>query len=190
MAAEYGWNEWQSTLFNAYERGFSAIMGKGGQALTARKTFTALFLQAKGLKTPASNLLANAARIMSLGLVNDSRYNSLAMLGHRIGIMENTADLKQYLRDIREPLKPEGQVLFTSIAMNPANISGLKLPGVIQIQPAQFLQENLIGPFFSLLRVKADAFKNYATSDDWNYESICHQDDANYAALLSISKSG
>jgi hypothetical protein len=149
MAAEYGWNEWQSTLLNAYERGFSAIMGKGGQALTARKTFTALFLQAKGLKTPASNIFTNAARIISQGGANDSRYDSLAMLGHRIGMMANTADLKQYLRDIREPLKPEGQVLFTSVAVNPANMSGLKLSGVIQIQPAQFLQENLIGPFFS-----------------------------------------
>jgi hypothetical protein len=190
MVAEYGWNEWQGTLFSAYERGFSAIMGKGGGAVTVKKAFTALFLQPKRLKTPSANTFSEAARIMSEGTANDSRYDALAMLGHRIGMIENTADLKQYLRDIHEPLKPEGRVLLTSFSLNLANIPGLKLPGVLQIQPAQFLHENLIGPFFSMLRIKADTLESCAITTNWQYELIYREDDENYAALLSNSKPG
>jgi|WetSurMetagenome_2_1015567.scaffolds.fasta_scaffold90341_4 hypothetical protein len=190
MEIECGWNEWQGTLFTAYERGFSAIMGKGGQAATARKAFTSLFLQAKGFNTPAANVLTKAISLMRESTINDACYDALAMLGHRIGMLENAADLKQYLRDIHEPLKPEGKILLTSMAVNPANIPGLKLPGVIQIQPAQFQNENLIGPFFSMLRVKADGLKNLAVTTGWNYEAIYRQDDENFTALLSISSKG
>jgi hypothetical protein len=190
MEKKSGCNKWQGTLFKAYERGFSAIMGKGGQAATAREAFTVLFLQARGFNTPTANVLVKAISLMRSGAPNDSRYDTLAMLGHRIGILENAADLKQYLRDIRDPLNPEGKILLTSMAVNPADIPALKLPGVIQIQPAQFQNENLIGPFFSMLRVKADGLKNLAGSTGWNYEPICRQDDENFAALLSISRRG
>ena len=188
MAADYSWNEWQTTLLNAYERGFSAIMGKGGQTATGRKAFTALFLQDKGFNTPAAHFFFEATRIMSAGPANDSRYDSLGMLGHRIGMIENTADLKQYLRDIQESLKPEGQILFTSINVNPANMHGL--PAVLKIQPAQFLQENLIGPFFSMLHIKADTLETCAVTTNWQCGFIYRQDDENYVALLQMSKSG
>ena len=190
MAADYSWNEWQTTLLNAYERGFSAIMGKGGQTATGRKAFTALFLQDKGFNTPAAHFFTEATRIMSEGTANDSRYDALAMLGHRLGIIENTADLKQYLRDIQEALKPGGRVIFTSINVNPANISGLPLPGVLKIQPAQFQKENLIGPFFSMLHIKADTLETCAVTTNWQCGFIYRQDDENYVALLQMSKSG
>jgi hypothetical protein len=187
MAIDPSWNEWQGILFKAYAQGFSAITGKGGREATARKAFTALFLQVKGFSTPTAGIVTKAINLMKNGTPNASRYDAIAMLGHRIGMMANAADFKQYLRDMREPLTPEGQVLLTSMVVNPVNIPGLKLPGVIQIQPAQFQTENLIGPYFSMLRVKADALINLAASTSWNHEAIYRQDDDNYAALLSIS---
>jgi hypothetical protein len=192
------WNEWQEILLNAFERRLVAIREKGHQMLPVPKTLTASFLQAKDFKVPDADILSEAIRIIKAGEANDSRYDSLAMMGHRFGMVENIIDLKQYLQDINRSLKPEGQVLVTSFDTPPAVKLRQELDRGLNIQSgrclgifnSQLQTENLIGPFFGMFRIKAETLKSQAIITNWHCEIIYSQDDNNYLARLSMSESG
>jgi hypothetical protein len=192
------WNEWQEILLNAFEYRIAAIREKGHQVLPVPKTLTASFLQIKGFKVPDADILSEAIRTIKAGGANDSRYDNLAMMGHRFGIVENIIGLKQYLQDINRSLKPEGQFIVTSFDMPSAftlrqnlgrgpNIQSGRLLGLLD---TQLQTEKLIGPFFGVLRIKAETLKNQAAITNWQCEIIYSQDDSNYLARLSMSESG
>jgi hypothetical protein len=192
-----GWNEWQDILLDAFEHKLSAIREKGYPAVPTRKTLTAMFLQVKGFKVLKEDILQEAMRIIRAIKVNDSRYDTLAMMGHRFGMVENIVELKQYLQDISRSLKPEGQILLTSINIQTAIEAGQKLSQGQNIRserclgvPVQLQHENLIGPFFSLFRIKAETMKSQAAMTNWQCELIYHQDDDNYLARLIMPESG
>jgi len=117
--SDCGWTEWHNIMLSAFEHRLAAIGEKGYRGVPARKNFAALFLQVKGFKVPAPQILSEAMRIIRENEENDSRFDGIAMMGHRIGTVENIAGVNQYLQDIRNVLKPDGQVLFTRINVNP-----------------------------------------------------------------------
>jgi hypothetical protein len=190
-----GWNEWRDILLNAFGHRLAAIGEKGYRVVPTRKNFTVLFLQVKGFKVPVAEILSEAIRIIRENGENDSRYDTIAMMGHRIGMVENVAGLNQYLQDIRNVLRPDGQILFNSINVNATAEHGQRLYRGQNIQSEQyfgiggrqFQHENLIGPYFSMLHVKAETLKSQSVMTKWQCEMIHRQDDDNYLARLSLS---
>jgi cyclopropane fatty-acyl-phospholipid synthase-like methyltransferase len=145
-------------------------------------------LQVKGLPVSTADILPEAIRIIKEQDDISScakEFDTIAMMGHRIGMLENSSGLKQYLQDVRVVLKPEGQILLTSIAVSAAE------EPECQSEPAlyglQCQQANLIGPFFTIIRIKADKLKSQADAANWQCEFIYRQDDNNYVARLSLS---
>ena len=188
------WNEWQDILLAEFEHRLAAIGTKGYRIIPARKTFTVIFLQVKGFSVPAADILPEAIRtlkekaslqpdISSSGI----EYYAIAMMGHRIGMVENSAGLKQYLQDVRLVLKPEGQILLTSLDIHAVNEP--KPQSNPALSSLQFQQANLIGPFFNMLRIKVDTLKSQAAAANWQCELTYRQDDSNYFAWLSLSES-
>jgi hypothetical protein len=186
----YGWNDWRDILLNTFENRLSVMRQKGYMIEPARKTFIALILQTNGLKTTDADIIPELFRIISEREKNDSRYDKLAMAGHRIGMIENGADLKQYLRDIRELLKPEGQFLLTSISRQQGQQPYQGQNKTVMMENGEPLQrENLIGPYFSMFHFKPETLKKQAAGENWQCTVIHLQDDDNYLARLSLSES-
>jgi len=193
-----GWNEWQAILLSMFERRLAAIYEKGYQATQARKTLTALFLQLRGFKAPLNDILPEVFKLITAKEVNDSNFNTFAMMGHRFGMVENIADLRRYLQDIYGPLKPRGQVLLTSIDTNKpigplqklSPGQGIRSERLLGTGNMQFQHENLIGPFFSMSHIKAETLKNQAVITNWQYQLVYFQNDDNYLALLSMFDPG
>jgi hypothetical protein len=102
-------------------------------------------------------------------------------------MVENSAGLKQYLQDVGSVLKPEGQILLTTLDIQTVNESQHNSSQTLN--SLQFQQANLIGPFFAMLRIKADTLKNETAAASWQCELIYQQDDSNYLARLSLSES-
>ena len=189
------WNEWQDILLAEFEHRLAAIGAKGLRIVPTRKTFTAIFLQVKGFSVPAADILPEAIRTVN---ENDTlrpassssakEYDAIAMMGHRIGMVDNSAGLKQYLQNVRLVLKPEGQILLTSVDIPAVNEPEHQSNPALSSK--QFQQANLIGPFFILLRIKVATLKSQAAAVNWQCELIYRQDDSNYCARLSLSESG
>ena len=188
------WKEWQDILLTKFEYGLAAIGAKGLRIIPTQKTFTAIFLQVKGFSVPAADILPEAIRTVN---ENDTlrpassssakEYDAIAMMGHRIGMVDNSAGLKQYLQNVRPVLKPEGQILLTSLDIPAVNEP--EHPSNPALSSKHFQQANLIGPFFNMLRIKADTLRSQAAAANWQYELIYRQDDRNYFARFSLSES-
>jgi hypothetical protein len=127
-------------------------------------SFAAIFLQVKAFPVSSSDILPVAIKLLKDKETIPLRkeFDAFAMLGHRIGMLENSSGIKQYLQDIGS----------SHVYNN------------LQIQ-----QVNLTGPFFALLRVKSDALQKQAAAANWQFEIIWRQDEINYLARLSPRES-
>ena len=188
------WKEWQDILLEEFECKMAAVAAKGQWVVPTRKTLTILFLQVKGFSVPAADILPEAIRTIMENDVPQSgissftkEYDSITMMGHRIGMVDNGASLKQYLQDVRAVLKPEGQILLTSFDKHAINESGHRADKILRNK--QFQRANLIGPFFNIMHIKADTLKSWAAVTNWHCEFIYRLDDTNYIARLSLLES-
>ena len=142
-------------------------------------------MQVKDFSVPSSDILPEAIRIIKGKDVFRplKELDAIAMLGHRIGMLENSSGIKQYLQDISPSLRPDGRLLFTSIDVN-RNLDSPKRTSVFD-DYLQMQQVNLIGPFFALLHIKAEALQKQATAANWQFEMLYRQDENGYAAQLN-----
>ena len=118
--------------------------------------------------------------------VDEDHYDSIAMMGHRIGFLENSSDLERYLQDVYELMMPKGQMLFTALDMHSftnqsQNIQSKRNPGEIEMQ---FQYGNLIGPFFGLFHLDLKTLRTQVATTDWICEILHQKDDDNYTAWL------
>lgn len=186
---ELFWKEWRDILLAEYDGRLADLGAKVYRNVPARETFTTIFLQVKCFSVPASDILPEAIRIIKGkdGFHPLKELDDIAMLGHRIGMLENSSGIKQYLQDVTAALKPVGQILFTAV----------DLPSIIESQnkssrifnSLQLQQANLIGPFFALVRTKTDSLKKQAAAANWQCEIIYRQDETNYLGRLSPPES-
>lgn len=188
MEAEYSlaedWNQWRTFLADAFKSRQMAAGKKDFQTIPAQNHITALFLQVKGFNIPEARLLPELMRIIDSGAGDNSQFDGIAMLGHRIGIIETPIELQRYLQDILVSLRPEGQALVTSISRT--TINGVqKQPKDVQ-RIIQFQQENLIGPYFSMLKIKAETLTKAAVAAGWQCEPVYQQDNLNYLIRLKM----
>ena len=183
---DFFWKEWRDILLAEFEGRLGAMGAKGFRSIPARKAFIAIFLQVKGFSVPAADILLEAIKVIKEkdALHSPEDFDAIAMLGHRLGMIESVVELKQYLQDVRTVLKPEGQILLTSLDVPAANEPECRSSPVLSHK--QFQQADLIGPFFAILRIKADNLKSQAAAANWQCEIIYRQDDNSYFARLSL----
>ena len=183
---DFFWKEWRDILLAEFEGRLGAMGAKGFRSIPARKAFIAIFLQVKGFSVPAADILLEAIKVIKEkdALHSPEDFDAIAMLGHRIGMVENSVELKQYLQNVQAVLKSEGQILLTSLDVPAANEPECRLSPILRMQ--QFQQANLIGPFFAILRIKANNLKSQAAAANWQCEIIYRQDDINYFARLCL----
>jgi len=179
------WQEWRDILLAGYNGRLAALGPKGFGTITDKKAFTAIFLQVNGFSVPVHDILPEAIRVVREKVACPSipEYDAIAMLGHGIGIVENSAGIKQYLHSVSAVLKSPGQILLTSVDSPSVIESQHKLPPAFS--SLQLQQADIIGPFFAMLRIKAEAMKNQAAAANWRCEIIYRQDENNFAAQLS-----
>ena len=166
----------------------SALGAKGYSVTPGRLSFIAIFLQAKAFPVSSSDILTGAIKLIkdkdTIPLRKE--FDAVALLGHRIGMLENSSGIKQYLQDIDPSLRPEGGLLFTAIDIS-RNPDWANRPTPVY-NYLQLQQANLIGPFFALLRVNSDALQKQAAAANWQLEMLYRQDGNNYAAQLNPCK--
>jgi hypothetical protein len=184
------WQEWRDILLAGYNGRLTALGPKGFGTVTGKKTFTAIFLQAKGFSVPTHEILPEAIRVVreKVSFPSITEYDAIAMSGHGIGMVENSAGIAQYLHRVRAVLKSTGQILLTSVDSPPVIESQHKLPPAFN--NLQLQQDDIIGPFFAMLKIKADTLKNQAAAANWQCEIIYRQDETNYFARLGPIEPG
>jgi 2-polyprenyl-3-methyl-5-hydroxy-6-metoxy-1,4-benzoquinol methylase len=163
-----------------------------------------LFLQNKGFNVCAIDVIPESVRIMrerGISVVQQadimtfvgSQFDTILMMGHGIGMVEDIPGLERFLVRARSLLRPAGQLLLTSLDIrvrsDPSGISYQKRNrdsgryfGEIRMQ---FRYGEIVGPVFGWLQVDADTLKNHAAKHSWYCELLCQQEDGNYLARLT-----
>jgi SAM-dependent methyltransferase len=163
-----------------------------------------LFLQDKGLSVCAIDVLPEAVQIMrDRGVVDvcqadilsfeDGEFDTVIMMGHGIGVVEDIIGLNDFLKHAPGLLKPNGQILLTSLDVrvtnNPThleyqkrNLNRGRYFGEIRMQ---FEYGSNRGPLFGWLHIDAKTLSNYASKTGWNVNVVQQQPDGNYLARLT-----
>jgi hypothetical protein len=190
------WNEWKDFLLQAFECRLTAMDTKGNRVTPGRKGLTALFLLVNDQGLSASDILPEAVKSVREEECKDAHQadnlsfdqdqsDAIAMMGHRIGFLENRGDLERYLQDAYELMLPQGQMLLTSLDMHSVtnqsqNIQTGRDPRAIEMQ---FQYGNLIGPFFGMFHLDSKSLRTLVGTTDWQCE-VLHQEVDNYTAWL------
>ena len=184
------WNDWRAILIDIFSCRISAIFPKGRQMTSTRKTFSAIFLQAKGFELSGVRILPEVIKRIIHEEKIDAGYDVLAMLGHRYGIIENMTGLRQYFIEVQKMLKPKGEVLLTSINTGTTternNLISENSTQFGNIKHIQFQQENFIGPFFKTSCFKIETLRTQLLETDWQCQDIYFQDEYNYLVRLKL----
>ena len=163
-----------------------------------------LFLQERGLLVCAIDVSPEAVQIMRQRGVFDVRqadilsfedgeFDTVIMMGHGIGVVEDITGLNSFLKQAPKLLKPNGQILLTSLDVrvtnNPThleyqkrNLNSGRYFGEIRMQ---FEYSSIRGPLFGWLHIDAETLSSYASKTGWNCDVVQQQPDGNYLARLT-----
>ena len=163
-----------------------------------------LFLQERGVVVYAIDVSPEAVQIMRARGVsdvrqadilsfNDGEFDTVIMMGHGIGVVEDIAGLSNFLKHAPGLLKPKGQILLTSLDVrrtnNPTHLEYQKRNpdngryfGEIRMQ---FEYRGIRGPLFGWLHIDAETLSRYASKTGWNCDVVQRQHDRNYLARLT-----
>lgn len=181
------WPDWQRLLLDEFDKGMGAIAARSPNGMPQRTHFCALCLQVTGFPGSTSDTLSQAILLLRQNTGSETRLDTFAMLGHRVGILENTTEFNRYLQSLREALKPAGRVVFTSVSLNTQNAGQSRPTIATGAAPGQIQCKQLIGPYFSLMRLKSGTLENQAALNGWGFEMLSRQDEDNYAAVLTLA---
>jgi len=162
------------------------------------------FLQNRGFKVCAIDVIPEAVQIMRERGISDvqqadimtfsgSQFDTILMMGHGIGMVEDIAGLGRFLVHTHNLLRPAGQILLTSLDVrasnDPAdlayqrrNLDSGRYFGEIRMQ---FKYGGIVGPLFGWLHVDAETLKNHAAKNSWGCDLVHQQEDGNYLARLT-----
>jgi len=163
-----------------------------------------LFLQERGVAVCAIDISPEAVQIMRARGVSDVRqadilsfddgeFDTVIMMGHGIGVVQDITGLRSFLKHAPGLLKPRGQILLTSLDVrctnNPThleyqkrNLDSDRYFGEIRMQ---FEYRSVRGPSFGWLHVDAETLSSYASKTGWNCDVVQRQPDGNYLARLT-----
>ena len=163
----------------------------------------ALVLQERGIDVTAIDISPEAVEIMLKRGVRDVRigdvfhfppepFDTLLLLGHSIGMVEDLAGLDRFLLRMKHFLKSDGRLLLNSLdvtrtddpqhlAYHEANISACRYAGEIRLR---ILYKNLVGAWYTWLQVDAATLASHAERLGWKTEVIDQDDEGNFLARL------
>ncbi len=163
-----------------------------------------LWLQDKGLPVTALDVSPEAIQIMKDRGVVDVRqadilsfenggFDTILMMGHGIGVIENIDGLIQFLNLLPRLLSQNGQVLLTSLNVQETdntthltyqeqNLEAGRYFGEIRMR---FKYGNNEGPLFGWLHIDPETLSDYASAADLDCEIVKRQDGGDYLARLS-----
>lgn len=163
-----------------------------------------LFLQERSVLVFAIDVSLEAVQLMQRrGVSNvrqadilsfeDVEFDTIIMMGHGIGVVENIGGLVSFLEHVPGLLKANGQILLTSldirVTSDPThleyqkqNINSGRYFGEIRMQ---FEYKGIRGPLFGWLHIDAETLSSYASKTGWNCDVFQQQPDGNYLARLT-----
>lgn len=164
-----------------------------------------MFLQEKGLKVCALDTSPEAIQVMrGRGVIDvrradvmsfaEGKFDTILMMGHGIGMVENLSGLDQFLAHARGLLRHGGQILITSldvgVTSEPINLSyqrhNVESGHYIGEIRMRFKYRDLAGPFLTWLHVDPKTLTKHADRFDWHCEVILMEKDGNYLARLCL----
>jgi SAM-dependent methyltransferase len=163
-----------------------------------------LVLQARGLTVTAIDISPQAVEIMAQRGVLDARcsdacdfegdrFDTLLMLGHGIGMVENITGLDRFLGRARGLVASDGRWLLESLdvrgsqkpdhlAYQESNRAAGRYVGEIRMQ---FEYDGHAGPLFGWLHVDAETLGAHAAEAGWECEVVVEQENGEYLASLT-----
>ena len=165
----------------------------------------ALALQERGHAVTAQDISPEAVDVMKKCGVQDVRvgdifrfppepFDTLLLLGHGIGMVENLAGLDRFLKRMKAFLEPDGQLIINSmdvtvtddpqhLSYHHSNIQDCRYAGEIRLR---ILYKDLVGDWYSWLHVDADTLEKHAAEFGWKTDVIDQEVDGNYLARLTV----
>jgi SAM-dependent methyltransferase len=166
-----------------------------------------LALQSRGLPVTSIDICRHAVDVMiERGVRNavqadifefgENAYDTLLLLGHGIGMVEDLDGLRRFLSCARNIIRSDGQVLLDSmdvsrnrdpenLAYHEANRRSGRYMGEIRIQ-MEFAGTR--GPFCGWLHVDPRTLAEQAGKANWSCEIILEQGNGEYLARLAPSR--
>ena len=167
-----------------------------------------LFLQRSGYEVCAIDMLPEALQIMRESGVLDARladifsfgkerFDTIIMMGHGIGVVEDLTGLGAFLEHAKDLVTPDGQVLLTStdiltwtvpagVSYIKKNIDEGKYGGEIRMR---FEYKGTEGPFFSWLHVDPGTLQSQAIGHGWDSQVLKKDTEGNYLASIRLRSS-
>ena len=163
-----------------------------------------LELQDRGRRVLAIDVSPHAIEIMSKRGVKETQhvdvfeihkgtFDTLLMMMHGIGMVEDLSGLDRFLCHAHKLLKPDGQIVFDSLdvrctddprhlAYHEANRRAGRYFGEIRMR---FEYKGQIGPFFGWLHVDPETLIDHAERIGWSCQVVCREDGGDYLAQLT-----
>ncbi len=164
-----------------------------------------LALQDRGLTVCAIDISPEACEVMRKRGVKDVRcinifdfkeerlFDTLLMLNHGIGLVENLSGLDCFLEDVHRLLKSDGQILFDSLdvrctsnpihlAYQEANRQADRYFWEIRLQ---FEYKGQKGPLWGWLHIDPETLTDHALKTGWSCQVISQEEGGDYLARLT-----
>ena len=163
-----------------------------------------LALQERGTRVLAIDVSPQAIEILSKRGVeqrqhadvfefHEGPFDTLLMMMHGIGMVEDLAGLDRFLSHSHRLLKPDGQLLFDSLdvrctdyplhlAYQEANRRAGRYFGEIRLR---FEYQGRMGPPFGWLHVDPGTLTDHAERMGWACRVVCRKDNGDYLAQLT-----
>ena len=163
-----------------------------------------LHLQNQGLSVCAIDISPEACEIMRKRGLNEvyctdisdfkaESFDTLLMLGHGIGVVEDMTGLNHFLADVHHLVKPDGQIVLSSLdvrctdfpvqlAYHEANRRAGRYFGEIRMH---FEYKGLKGPVHGWLHVDSETLVNHASKAGWSCDILLQEEDGNHLAKLT-----
>lgn len=164
-----------------------------------------LFLQARGLRVTALDISPQAVAVMEARGVRDVQradmldydggpFDTLLMLGHGVGIVEDLPGLRRFLDVARRLTRSDGRLLVNSLdvtrtrdpkhlAYHEANRGAGRYVGEVRLQ---FEYEGMSGPYCGWLHVDPRTLREEAKRTGWTMETILAEESGDYLASLQV----
>jgi hypothetical protein len=119
-------------------------------------------------------------------------FDTLFMLGHGIGIVENLEGLSKFLAHAKELTKPDGQWILDSLDVSSSKVStdiayhkkNRKIGRYIGEIVMQFEFRDTRGPFCPWLHIDYRTLEKYAAKAGWTFELLLEIETGEYLARL------
>lgn len=167
-----------------------------------------LALQDRGMRVQAIDICRDAVTVMRQRGVREVRqidvfdldaggFDTLLLLMHGIGVVEDLAGLDRFLQHARHLITVDGRIVVDSLdvrytdepqhrAYQQAKQQAGFYRGEVRMQ---FEYRGAIGPFFGWLHIDPETLGNHAAAMGWHCEILHREADGDYLAQLTLTDS-